>query len=345
MKFGKKTQKFALAMGTVLTASMVPEVAHAQMDVEVYGLVGAYIGSVKRSDTTQRTTIEGNGGLTTPYLGFRGTEDLGDGLSAIFQLENFFQVDTGAAGRSSADPTFASRSSWVGLRGRLGQLTFGRHTTQYYLAMQAINPFQSSVNFSPLVVQSYTATFGATVSGDTVWNNAVQYVTPDFGGLTAVVQQSLGETPGASAQNNSSLTLRYVNGPWLATGVAQRVRIVTVAPSTSQVAYLGGLSYDFGAIKLYGSAESTERNISELKSRTYQIGASIPVSAPAQVLVSWARTRNISPVVSDTLRNTATLGYDYFLSKRTDLYAIYMYDKLTANVTGNTYALGIRHTF
>jgi predicted porin len=117
MKFGKnqihkttpqirtlQVGNIAAAFCTLLAVAAAPEV-HAQTNVEVYGLVGAYLGSVKRSDSAGRVTIEGNGGLTTPYLGFRGTEDLGDGLAAVFQLENFFQVDTGGAGRTAADPT------------------------------------------------------------------------------------------------------------------------------------------------------------------------------------------------------------------------------------------------
>jgi predicted porin len=344
MKLEKQLPKIAAVLCTLAAASAAPEI-HAQTSVEVYGLVGLYGGSVKRSDKNGRTLIEGNGGLTTPYLGFRGTEDLGGGLGAVFQLENFFQADTGGAGRTSADPQFASRSAWVGLRGDFGQVTLGRHTSQFYLAMQTVNPFQSSVNFSPLVVQSYVATFGNTLSGDTVWDNAIQYLTPEIGGFSGSFVHSLGEVAGNSGANNDSLSVRYANGPLVATAIAQRVKVVTVAPSTSQNAYLAGLSYDFNVVKLYGSAQGSDRNVSDIKSRTYQIGASVPVTAVSRILASWARTRNEFTTVSDTTRNTVALGYDYSLSKRTDVYGIYMYDKLTANVVGNTYALGIRHTF
>jgi predicted porin len=338
------TPKIAAALCTLLAAAAVPEV-HAQTTVEVYGLIGAYIGSVKRSDNVARTTIEGNGGLTTPYLGFRGTEDLGGGMAAVFQLENFFQVDTGGAGRTAADPAFASRSSWVGLKGSLGQLTFGRHTSQFYLAMQAVNPFQSSVNFSPLVVQSFVTTFGGTLSGDTVWSNAVQYATPEVAGFSGAVLHSMGEVAGDSGASNTSVSVRYANGPLVATGIAQRVGVVSVAPSTAQKAYMAGLSYDLGFVKLYGSAQYSDRNVTGVKSHTYQIGASVPVTAVSRILASWARTGNDGAVIPDSTRNTAAIGYDYSLSKRTDLYAIYMMDRLTANGVGNTYATGLRHTF
>jgi len=47
----------------------------------------------------------------------------------------------------------------------------------------------------------------------------------------------------------------------------------------------------------------------------------------------------------DTSRKTLTLGYDYFLSKRTDLYAMYMNDRITAQPSGNSFAVGMRHRF
>lgn len=343
MKTKNVLRSLCITAGFALLAA--PHLARAQSNVEIYGLVGLYAGSMQRSDSPARTTQEGHGGLTTSYLGFRGKEDLGGGLKAIFQLENFFQPDTGASGRSAADPVGFSRSSWVGLEGDFGRVTMGRHTTQYYLAMQAVNPFQASTVFSPLVLHSYVATFGGTLSGDSVWDNTIQYSTPNIGGLTASVQHAFGEVAGSNSIDNNGLNVRYVNGPLSATFAAQRVKVAKVAPSTSQTAYLAGGTYDFGVVKVFASAQATDRNITDLKSKTYQLGASVPVTPSSNILMSWAQTKIEKPATSDIKRNTAAIGYDYFLSKRTDVYAIYLYDKLTAYSVGNSYALGIRHTF
>jgi len=319
--------------------------AHADSNLQLYGLVGSYVGSIKRSDDTARVVQVGSGGLTTSWWGIRGSEDLGGGTRAIFQLEQFFQPDTGGAGRSATDPSGFSRSGWVGLAGRYGQLTFGRHTSPYYVSMQMVNPFGASVVFSPLVVQSYVGSFGNTVIGDTVWNNVVQYVAPTVGGLSTTIVVAPGEVAGKSQVNNAGIHLRYVRDKLTAVLSAQRVRTAAVAPSTGQEAYLAGVNYDAGWARLYASAQRTDNAVTDVRSRTWQLGTAVPVTARGSLLASWARTAQDNPAKAVGDHDTAGLGYDYFLSKRTDVYATYLYDHNEGKVHGSSYALGIRHTF
>jgi predicted porin len=63
------------------------------------------------------------------------------------------------------------------------------------------------------------------------------------------------------------------------------------------------------------------------------------------ILAEWARTSSNAPHAVHAFHTTASLGYDHPLSKRTDVYAVYMYDKLSTAGTANTAALGIRHMF
>jgi len=342
--YKKSMQWVASTMATLSVLALATQ-ATAQSSVQLYGLVGTYVASIKRSDTTVRNTVVGSGGLTTSYFGLRGKEDLGGGLASVFQLENFFQSDTGGAGRSAKDPTAFSRNAWVGLQGDFGAVTLGRHTSPYYVAMQAVNPFQSSVVFSPLVLQSYVATFGGTLIGDTVWDNTVQYVSPKIGGVSGTAIYSLGEVATNTAVNNAGLSLNYANGPLVAVLSAQNVRTAAVAPSTGQRAYQAGLGYDFGPAKLYGSAQTTDNAVTDIKTHTYQVGTSIPVTAAGAVQVSWAHTSTDNPTVASFTRNTAALGYDHFLSLRTDVYATYLYDKASNQAVGNSVGLGIRHRF
>jgi len=314
-------------------------------DVQLYGLIGSYAGSIKRSDNVERTTVVGSGGLTTSWWGIRGSEDLGGGTKAIFQLEQFFQPDTGGAGRSAADPGGFSRSGWVGLSGHYGQLTIGRHTSPYYVSMQMVNPFGASVVFSPLVVQSYVASFSNTVIGDTVWNNVIQYVAPEVHGLSTTIVVAPGEVAGKSSVNNAGVHLRYRQGKLTAVLSAQRVRTAAVAPSTGQEAYLAGLAYDAGWARLYASAQATDNAVTDVRSRTWQLGSAVPVTPTGSILASWARTTVDNPALRVGAHDTAGLGYDYFLSRRTDVYATYLYDHIDGRVKGNSYAVGIRHTF
>jgi predicted porin len=156
---------------------------------------------------------------------------------------------------------------------------------------------------------------------------------------------AFGERAGQSGVHNLGLSAQYQEGPLAVLAAAQKVRVDAVAPSTAQYAYVGGLSYDLGVAKLFGSAQKTEATVTDVKSRTYQLGTSVPTSAAGKVLFSWARTSYDVPRRADTSRNTAALGYDYALSKRTDVYAIYLYDKLSDSGSGSGYTLGIRHAF
>ena len=77
------------------------------------------------------------------------------------------------------------------------------------------------------------------------------------------------------------------------------------------------------------------------KAKTLQVGASAPLGG-GSLLASWIKTE-LSASKLD--RKTFTLGYDYYLSKRTDVYAMFMNDRITSQPTGNSFGVGIRHRF
>jgi len=326
--------------------------AHAQASpaaipsssVQMYGLIGMYIDSSKLSTTPKSTVQEGGGGLTTSFWGMRGREDLGGGNAVIFGLESFFRPNTGQLGRNTTDGFF-SRNAYVGLSNAYGTVKFGEQTNPTYLNQQAVNPFGSSVVFSPLIVQSYTASYNNTEIGDTVWDNAVEYVSPNYGGLTGTVIYGVSSTTGHQGRDNLGLHLNYSNGPLTAVFSAQRVRTAAVAPSTGQYLYLAGASYSTSFVRLYGAAQMTSNNNVETGSHTYELGVSVPITQVSFFLAEWARTKHSAPLDRSNVRNTATAAYDYHLSKRTEVYVVYSYDKLTANPSGSTYGVGIQHTF
>jgi predicted porin len=320
---------------------------YAQSSVQLYGVVGVTLGSFKRSGGGLAAYQEGGGGLTTSFWGMRGSEDLGGGYKAIFSLESFFQPQTGAMGRSTADPFF-SRNAWVGLSTPYGRFTMGRQTNPTYLNMQLLNPFVSSVVFSPIVVQSFVATYGSAILGDTVWNNTVEYTSPTLYGFTGTAIYGAGGIAGAAGVGNIGLHGTYINGPLTVAFSAQRVRqLPTAAITPEQYSYLGGATYDFNIIKLYGAAEATNEHGINVGTHTYEGGLSIPVTKSGAILAEYARTqRSGAPAAGPRIWHaTASVAYDFILSKRTDIYAVYMYDKLSNSYTANEAALGIRHAF
>src|SRR5258706_2252164 len=273
-----------------------------------------------------------------------GEEDIGGGNSVYFTLESFFQPNTGAMGRTSADP-FWSRNAFVGFSTRMGKLSFGRQTNPTYLNMQLLNPFGSSVVFSPIVVQTFVATFNNTVIGDTVWDNAVQYQTPSLGGFTATGIYGVGGVAGRTGVANIGLHGRYVNGPFAAAVSLQRVRPPVTAPVTEQDAWLGGFTYNFNFAKVYALAEGAQTYGKPMGAHTYELGLSVPVTATGTILAEWARTTRDAPRNVHSMRNTGSIAYDYVLSKRTDVYLVCMYDKTSGFGSATTTALGLRHAF
>lgn len=312
--------------------------------VQLYGLIGMYIDSSKLSTTRASAVQMGGGGMTTSFWGIRGREDLGGGNAVIFALESFFRPNTGQMGRNTTDGLF-SRNAYVGLTGAYGTLKLGEQTNPTYLNQILVNPFNGSVVFSPLIVQSYTASYNNTQIGDTVWQNAAEYISPTYGGLTGTVIYGVSSTAGQQGKDNIGLHLTYENGPLTAVFSAQRVRAAAVAPSSGQYLYLAGAAYDAKIVKLYGAAQMTSNNNVETGSHTYELGVSVPLSPSNVILAEWARTKHSAPLNRSNVRNTGSIAYDYILSKRTYVYVVYSYDKLTANPSGSTYGVGMQHSF
>ncbi|MCY0854483.1 porin [Cupriavidus sp. D39] len=356
----QQTTKATLALA-FLGAACASGAALAQSSVTLYGQVDSFVGST-RAAGGDRAYVVGAGGMQTSYWGIKGTEDLGNGLKAIFDLNGFLRADVGKSGRSDTDGMF-TRNAFVGLQSNAyGTVKLGRNTTPYFLSTILFNPLVDSYNFGPSIYHTYkTATSGAVydpgIIGDSGWSNSVVYSTPTLGGLTVNLIYAFGEQPGSNGQNKWGGNLTYFNGPFGATVAFQQARFnatpgdvtspAALAGFNKQNAVQGGISYDFKVVKLFAQAQYIKSDISsaagDIKHRNGQVGASVPVGA-GNVLVSYAYDKT-SNNVGDFRRNTAALAYDYNLSKRTDVYAAYFYDKLTAQSHADTYGVGVRHRF
>ncbi|WP_020205498.1 MULTISPECIES: porin [Cupriavidus] len=345
----------------IMAAALLCGSAMAQSSVTLYGMVDAFAGASKAGGGQRAYGVD-SGGMQTSYWGVRGTEDLGSGLKAIFDLNGFFRPDAGKQGRFDGDPLF-TRNAFVGLQSdKLGAVRLGRNTTPYFISTILFNPLIDSYTFSPSIFHTYfTASNGRVfdpgIIGDSGWSNSLVYSTPTIGGLTANAIYAFGEQPGSNGQNKWGGNVLYFNGGFGATVAFQQVKFSNVpgdvtSPATlagfdKQNAVQVGVSYDFKVVKLFAQGQYIKSSVNnatgDIKHTNGQIGASIPVGA-GSVLVSYAydKTRNDA---ADFRRNTAGLAYDYNLSKRTDVYVAYFYDKLTDQSHGDSFGLGMRHRF
>ena len=338
-------------------ALLCASAAHAQSSVQLTGLVDVYVGSLKFAGDAGKTNQVGSGGLTTSWIGFQGTEDLGSGLKAGFNLGAFMRVDTGTMGRFNNDPFF-SRDANVSLMGSFGTVAIGRGKAPNFLPTILSNPLGDSFTFSPLVLHGNVPLFngsgwgsknavGRTTPSDTGWSNQITYTTPSFGGLKANLHYQFGEQTGNNdSKKNIGLNAIYMAGPLTLTGFYERDQISNPAapnnplPNTRKDWMLGG-AYDFTIAKAFLSYGQSDEDNSNAKAKTAQVGASVPLGG-GKVLASYAQTK-LQPV--DQSRKTFTVGYDYNLSKRTDAYLMVMHDRITSYESGNSIAAGIRHRF
>ena len=345
----------ALAAASFVLAALGSTSAQAQSSLTMYGILDLSFGSFENAHntaTSPRVTAVESGKMTTSFMGFKGTEDLGGGLKALFTLESFMRLDTGASGRSSAD-VFWARNAHVGLAGDFGKFTAGRMDNFLYQQALAFNPFGGSFGFSPTIRLTYGAPFGVD-KGDSGWSNSLAYYTPNLPGFTAAVQVQPGEsrTEGLS----SGFMVGYASGPF-AVGVGFQTVKSAEAPKADlikpgkQTFGLLGASYDFGVVKVfgqYGQYKGTDlvAATDNIKTKLYQLGVAVPVGANGKVLASYgSQTRELS--TGDAEHTVLSLGYDHNLSKRTDVYAVYMRDDddRAGWKSGDTVAFGIRVRF
>lgn len=326
----------------VLAASSA---AMAQSSVTLYGRLDAGLGQTK-------TTINGVGekqvginssNLNTTYWGLKGSEDLGGGLRANFNLQSRFALDTGAV---SGD--MFSRLAIVGLSGAFGSVDLGRNYTAYDTLRSATNNvFDSNFATNSAVWGNGIADYSLRTS------NSVTYTSPNFSGFSGAVGYAFGENKNVatnvngSATDTASLHIKYANGPLLVGYAYQEEKQLAVANVQDKNKYnLIGATYDLGVAKIVGSYNTAKNNT--LKDKEYSVGVSAPFGA-ATVAAGYSSSKSEGFNANNKGTGYSLVG-TYDLSKRTTLYVGYMQSK-TQTVNGSietkatNVATGIRHTF
>ena len=368
-------------------------------DVQLYGIVDtglAYTNAdsdLANTDSVNRFEMK-SGMQSGSRFGFKGVEDLGNGLKVGFILENQFSSDDGSLGN---DESFFHREATLFLEGGFGKIAFGR--------MGSINGGVSSWGKYGVISAfgtswgDYSAQAGTWAMGAGQWDNAVAYETPSFAGFKVFAQYAMGNqlegTDGDyyGVENESSddryysIGASYANGPlnlyfavdsinyssWNAQTNASRGDV-----DDSLTVTLGG-NYDFEVLRLYAGAQyfdeiatskmkgavnfsATTRGTLATKMKGWSVGlsTSVPV-AGGNVLVGAAYLdAEATDSVTDAAKNDeltrwiVSAGYDYPLSKRTNVYGVMTYnqDSLDSDNAVNNrdpyvfgVMVGLRHKF
>lgn len=359
-------------------------------DVQLYGIVDTGLrythfdgdAAAAGYDAVDKFEMK-SGQQSGSRFGFKGTEDLGNGLTVGFILENQFNSDDGSL--SDSDHFFRREASLF-LEGGFGKIAMGR--------IGSINNGVSSwAQFGMLSAfgtsWDYSAQMGTWAVGAGIWDNMIAYQTPTFAGFTVYAQYGMGSNNNeneSSSDRYYALGAKYANGPlnlYLAVDsinyqTADLTGVNADDIDDSLTVTFGG-NYDFEVVKLFAGAQyydeakistafglldSADYNATtyagKFKGWSLGVSASIP-AAGGQVLVGAgymdAEAADSQKAAKDDelTRWVVSAGYDYPLSKRTNVYGILTYAQDSLDYTEPTAKdqdptvfaamIGLRHKF
>jgi len=329
----------ALAGMAALTQTAL---AQTQGDVTVYGVIDSGLTYVTGPTGSQELRTE-DGILNGNRWGLKGQEDLGNGVKAIFTLEDGFNLNTGEVNHGGA---LFGRQAYLGLQNEIGSLTLGR---QWDFTWDYVEPFNISAFGSGYAV--HQGDFDR-MSGDN-FDNSLKFSSQDFGGVTFGAMFSFSNISDSFHDGSGwSVGMHYQSGPF-ASGIAYTQLNQTTADPYAQIgvsSFLGqtvavkdpatggvtdlyadtpltidklgtmavGASYDFGRLTMAGNFTYTDiRSEDDVSSsmKVYEIGGMYDITAALQGVLGYQHT-----LFEDTHWNQVTAALVYSLSKRTQVY-------------------------
>lgn len=333
-------------------------------DVQIYGRIdtGLRYSQVDYdvAGVDDKTTFEmASGNYTGNRVGIKGSEDLGNGMTVGFVLENGFDSDDGSF---DSNEDLFGREALLYLEGDFGKVGFGR--------MGILNSTAGSFaigNFTPWgtgwgAVGDQSLIFGANIGSR--WDNMISYRSPEFAGFQVHAQYSFGSDEKNAVgevvgrEGKTTTDRYYALGATYKTGGLNLIGIVDSVNEKHQTGddpddtirvTIGG-SYDFGVVKPYLSAayfkdarmkswmdaysegpQTTTANLSgDWDGYGVIIGASAPlVGGTAHMTIGYMDaeaqdfmdSKRVEEIGADLTRYTFAIGYEYPLSKRTTVYA------------------------
>ena len=345
--------------------------AHAQSSVTLYGIVDTGIG-YQSSQTSLGSTSGGrsvikmlNGIWAGSRFGLKGSEDLGGGTKAIFQLEEGFNSATGA---QAVTGLAFNRQAYVGVANpTYGTFTAGRQYTSYYTLLSPYSP-------TTWLTGAYGAHPGDIDSLDTVYrvNNSLVYTSPSMYGVTVSGSYALGGVAGrTNAGSTYSAAIQYLNGPFGIAAGYQRINNAAsgggawdansttsnagaqagvsginngyqTAQAQQRVAVTGG--YAFSAQWDVSFSYSNVQYIPGINSKfhneaIFNTAGAVLHFKPLTVLdlaagYSYTRATQSNGISSSARYQQFNLSQYYSLSKRTGLYALEAYQRAGGQTIG-----------
>ena len=324
--------------------------ASAQSSVTIYGIVDA-----AATYATNQNPAGGNkvsmevGQLLTSRWGIKGSEDLGGGLKANFNLEGTLFNDTGAAGSSFGGGNVSTgtasnlfdRLSWVGLSGDFGAVLLGRNNT---LGVESVGladplslahaPSNPNVAFSALNVGALFGSFGTNTGGTELrQNNSIKYQTPMYSGFGAAFMHGFGEKAGdTSASSYTGVSSYFTDGK---SGVALAYAELKDTTGTGKLTqWGGGAKFKMDDMLTFRATYAqTEVNaaaqvlINHRKIAVFGAGVDVALSPTTTVTGAYYDSKRSGDLAGSIKVDQFIIMPKYAFSKRTTAYASYTYSK------------------
>ena len=333
----KKTPLLAAAV----FAAAVNATAHAQTSVQIYGVVD--IGITRANGGTSLNPGRGNidsWGMqqgNASRLGFKGTEDLGGGNYAAFQIENRFFADSG---QQDSGALFKGLSVLKLGNPQYGELYLGRDVVPAYYLTCTSDPTCWSYTSQPGQAFAW-ANYNGSVASDNSGirrNNSIGYRTPKMNGFSSEIAYTFGE---GARSNNKGLNVQYNNGPvWLGVGYDgygedDRLYILTAG-------------YHFGFVRpLLTIAQARGGpNTPNHRGKSENLAFVFPTST-GRVFTGVGHLKENQAANRDLYLSSVKyyVGGDYYISKRTMLYANAGTAKTETMTRSTAFDVGIKHSF
>lgn len=356
--------------------------AFAQSSVEIYGIIDQSVSqttttlgfSNNREQKLSQQSTGFQGGLSTQRIGFRGSEDLGGGTRAIFQIESSLSAG------DAKDNGFGSRATFVGLsNAQIGTLTLGRQDTPMLKAVvpqlagganNAVGQIMwsgFSVNLDDPTKTPVTNDGLARIANQTTIDRAVNFKTATYNGLDAEIQYGKGTNKlsrtglvtDKDATVETGFNIRYAADKWTL-NAANHVRTITDNSAEGdkvKTNYLGS-TYDLGYAKLslqYATDRLTNAGAHIYKNKGTQFGLQVPLADKVAAFGSYGKGKRDFGENDDWKQTSYQLGATYSFSKRTRLYSIYGSQQLKAenvqavgalnNGKQTQFLVGLNHSF
>lgn len=298
--------------------------AHAQSSVTLYGVIDAgltYTSNVRGSSNWEQNS----GAVDQSRFGLRGSEDLGNGLKAIFNLESGFNLNNG---RYANNGNEFNRQSYVGLSSNYGTVTLGK---QYDAAQDFLAPLSATGSWGGTQFAHYGNLDNLSTTGSTAINNSVKFTSANYAGFTFGATYGFSNQAGGFNSNREySFGAAYqFQGLRVAAAYAQQNNPLSNAGGASDGSNFGAGANAVATLANGGIAA----NIGNFRQRTYGVGASYAFG-PAQVGAVWTQARLDNNALASVREDNYEVNAKYNLTPALGLGVAYTFTDNRGSVTG-----------